>query len=208
MLIGLLGLSMICDYFYRPKPPVYRADDVVGVWRHTFYINDHQPMVADVTLTFSRNGKFHERAISDLQVNPIDAEGCWKLDPQFGRVSLDGALEYDDGTWSRGDHCFDLKEIGGDAVGGWRDRYHETWMLGGIIGDPDSDEYWLRESWSRKRDPLGAATQPVRPKRGRRAVSKLRNSQCLLCHLPLPAPFVLGFPNFLFLGVRGIKGIA
>lgn len=187
MLIGLLGLSMICDYFYRPKPPVYRADDVVGVWRHTFYINDHQPMVADVTLTFSRNGKFHERAISDLQASSIDAEGSWTLDPQRGEVWLTGALEYDDGTWSR--------------------RYHETWLQGGIIGDPDSD---TGNGKAGVENEIHSALQLnlLRPKRGRRAVSKLRNSQYLLCHLPLPAPFVLGFPNFLFLGVRGIKGIA
>lgn len=164
MLVGIVGFSIICYAHYRPKPPVYRADDVIGTWRHTFYESSPHPMVADVALTFERNGKFHERAISDLQASPIDAEGCWKLDPQLGCVSLDGALEYDDGTWSRGDLCFDLKEIGGDAqFGGWRDRYHETWMQGGIIGDPDCDEYWQRESWSRKRDPHGAATQPAPP---------------------------------------------
>ena len=166
MLVGIVGLSIICYSYYGPKPPVYRADDVIGTWRHTFYeINPHaHPMVADVTLTFDRNGKFHERAISDLQESPVDAEGCWKLDPQLGRVSLDGALKYDDGTWSRGDPTFDLKEIGGDSwFGGWRERYHETWMQGGIIADPDSDEYWQKESWTRKREPLSAATQPAPP---------------------------------------------
>ncbi len=166
MLVGIVGASMICYYFYRSKPPVYRADDVIGTWRHTFYeINPHpHPMVADVTLTFDRNGKFYERAISDVQATPIDAEGSWTLGPQLGRVWLTGALQYNsDGTWSRGDPCFDLKEIGGDAIGGWRDRYQETWMQGGIIGDPDCDEYWQRESWSRKRTPLGAATQPALP---------------------------------------------
>ena len=165
MLVGIVGISIICYLHYSPKPPVYGAEDVVGTWRHTFYIDYPHPMVADVTLTFERNRKFHERAIADLQATPIDAEGSWMLEPQLGRVWLTGALEYNsDGTWSRGDPCFDLKEIGGDSsFGGWRDRYHETWMLGGIIGDPDSDEYWLRESWSRKRDPLGAATQPAPP---------------------------------------------
>ena len=115
MLVGIVGLSIICDGYYRPTPPVYSVEDVIGTWRHTFYVTYPHPMVADVSLTLSRDGKFHERAISDLQASPIDAEGCWKLDPQLGRVSLDGALEYDDGGWSRGDLCFDLKEIGGDA---------------------------------------------------------------------------------------------
>lgn len=167
MLVGIVGLSIGCYAYCRPKPPVYRADDVIGTWRHTFYeISPHShphPMTADVTMTFDRNGKFHERAISDLQATPIDAEGSWMLEPQLGRVWLTGALEYNtDGTWSRGDPCFDLKKVGQD-FGGWQDRNHETWMEGGIIGDPDCDEYWQREGWSRKRAPLGAATQPAPP---------------------------------------------
>lgn len=164
MMVGIIGFSIICDAFYRPKPSVYRVDDVIGKWRHTFYMTYPHPMVADVTLTFDRNGKFHERAVSDQQASPIDAEGSWTMDPR-GEVWLTGALEYSfNGTWSRGDPSFDLKEIGGDAQsGGWRDRDHETWMQGGIIGDPDCDEYWQRESWNRKRDSHGAATQPAPP---------------------------------------------